>query len=158
MFLNAKHTDDEHEILVLVLSWSEESHRQRFLAESVSREQGAARALHCSLPLCLSNKTGGQLGLSHGESPVLSTPSFPSNCSSVINSSRTDEIQWCVNSESSFYDYKKNPVKTTTHLFHHLHSPVMGASAIHWESLSTVYWQLYLVSITLAFHLTKWNQ
>lgn len=32
---------------------------------------------------------------------------------------------------------------------------MMDGSAIHWESLSSVYWQKYLVSTTLAFHLME---
>lgn len=30
----------------------------------------------------------------------------------------------------------------------------MGASPVHWESLSPIYWQLYLVSTTSTIHLT----
>lgn len=31
----------------------------------------------------------------------------------------------------------------------------MDGSAMHWESLSSVYWQRYLVSTTLALHLME---
>lgn len=139
----------------LVLSWPEENHRDSWLNLWAENREQPELFIAPYISALVINKTGGLFGLPHDESPVLNTPSFHPNCSSVISSSRTDEIQWCVHVQSSFYD-EKVPVKTTHSL---ISSPTFPSHGCSCNTLGEpVYWQLYLVSLTLAFHLAEWSQ
>lgn len=148
-----KHTTTEHEILVLVLCQQARDTDSCLNLEAENREKPELlTASHFSALVI--NEIAGLLGLC----VMIRVLCLAHHPSTLINSSRTD----VTSSRKLLFWLKKKKISSKLHthffvypLFHSLHSMMTDGSAMHWESLSSVYWQRYLVSTTLAFHLME---
>lgn len=150
-----KHTTSENEILVLVLCQQAKVRNTDSCLNLEAENREKSELLTAShLSALVINEIAGLLGLC----VMVRVLCLAHHPSTLINSSRTD----VTSSRELLFWLKKKKISSKLHthffvhpLFHNLHFMMMDGSAMHWESLSSVYWQRYLVSTTLALHLME---